>query len=94
MAGAEILHQRGDGKAVDVSLVAIAVDGEVDDGKEGVGVNVLVFAHLFDGLVAKSQIDAKRAKALKDIVVVAYDGYQLVVGLIHFLIFHTNLLLL
>ena len=93
MRRTQVMQQRGDGKTVNIFFVAIAIDGEVDHREEGVSVHALIFAHLSDRLVAKTQVDAKRTKTLEDIVVVAYDGDQLVVSLIHFLILHTYSLL-
>lgn len=75
-------------ETVGIVVSAIPVDGEVDHREEGVGVHVLVFTHLAHRLVAKAQADAEAAQRLQDVIVVADDADELVVGFVHLLIFH------
>jgi hypothetical protein len=64
VARLEISHQRGNRQSPGIVVVAISVDGVIDDGKEGVSVYTLVFTHLFHGLVTKPKVDAEGSEAL------------------------------
>ena len=65
MACFEILHQCGYRQAVGIVELFVSIDGEVDNGKESVCVNMLLIANFTDGLVAKSKVYAKAAKNLQ-----------------------------
>ncbi len=88
MAGLEIMNQGRDGQTVALVEVLMTVDAEIDNGQEGVGVYILFLAHFFDGLVAKTQVDAETAKALQNAIVVGNERDHLVACLIHLLILH------
>ena len=86
------MHESGHRQLFVVLGIAIAIDGEVDYGEEGVGVNVVILAGFLNGLVAEAQVDAKASQHLQEVVVIAYQRYHLVVGLVHLLISHTFLI--
>ena len=90
VARPQILHQRVDGQSVGIVVVEIAVDGVVHHSEERVGVDAFVFAHFAHSFVAKAEVDAERPEALQDVIVVADDGDEFIVRLIHFLIFHID----
>ena len=84
----QILHESVHGQAVGIVGVAIAVNGEVHYGQEGISIYALVLAHFAHGFIAKAQVDAERPKTLQDVIIVADDGDEFIVRLIHFLILH------
>ena len=88
VGGLQVFQQGAYGYAVGVVAVVIAVDGEVDDGQEGVGIYVLTLANFGHGLVAEAQIDTETSQTLKDVAVVSDDVDHLVVSFIGFLLFH------
>ena len=53
---------------------------------------MVVLAGLLYGFVAKAEADAEAAKRLQQVVIVADEGYHLIVRLIHLLIFHRRML--
>ena len=59
VARTEILDERGQGNAVGIVEVAIAIDREIDDGEEGIGIYLLLLADLADRLVAKTEMNAE-----------------------------------
>lgn len=88
VARTEILDERGQGNAVGIVEVAIAIDREIDDGEEGIGIYLLLLADLADRLVAKTKMDAKAAETLEQVVIVADKADHLILFLVCFLNFH------
>ena len=88
VAGLEVVEEGGDADAVVVLEVGLVVDGEVDDGQEGVGVYVVHLAGLADGLVAEAEVDAEGAQGLQYAVVVLDEGDHLVTGFVHLEVLH------
>ena len=84
----QILQQRCNGETIQIVGIAISIDGKVHHSKKSVSVNTLTLAHLPNRLVAKTQADAKRAKALKNVIVVANDRYHPIISLIHLMVLH------
>ncbi len=78
VARTEILDERGQGNAVGIVEVAIAIDREIDDGEEGIGIYLLLLADLADRLVAKTEMDAKAAETLEQVVIVADKADHLI----------------
>ena len=89
VAGVEVVEQRGHTELLVVLVVTIPINGEIDDGKEGVGIHAVVVTGFTDGLVAEAQGDAEAAKGLQQVVIITDEGDHLVIGLILFLILHT-----
>ena len=90
MACLEIAQQSWQGEVQGRDVGPLAVYGVVDHGKEGCGVDLLLFAHLADGLVAEAEAYAEAAQALQHVIVVLDEGYHLVVSLINFLLSHVS----
>ena len=88
MTGLKIVKKRLNGDALVGLEISIPIDGEVDHCQERVGVDMIVVTGLLYGLVAEAQTDTETAQRLQEVVVVADKRDHLVIGLVHFLIFH------
>ena len=88
MAGFQVMKQRGDRQLLVGLEVTVVVNRIVDDSQEGIGVNIVVFTRLLYRLVSKTKANTKTAKHLQQIIIIADQGYHLVIRLIHLLILH------
>ena len=66
----------------------MTVDGEIHHSEKRVSIHILLLADLTHRLVAEAETYPEASQTLQQVVVVPYQEYHLVVGLIHFLILH------
>ena len=62
-----------DGQSFNIIIFAIAVYRKVNNGKKGKCVHILFLTNLFYRLVPEAEVDAKRAKALQNIIIILYN---------------------
>ena len=89
MTGLEIFDECRDGKAVGIVIISIAIDSKIHHSQEGIGVYILVLAHISHRFVAETQADAESTQRLKYAIIVPNEQNHLVIRFIHFMIFHT-----
>ena len=94
MAGFQVVKQCGNRQLLVGLEVTVAVNRIVDDSQEGIGVNIIIFTRLLHRLVAKTKVDAKTAKHLQQVIIIADQGDHLIIRLIHLLILHRCMYLL
>ena len=92
MAGLQVVQKGGDADLLIVLEIHIAVDGIVDYRQKGIGIHPVHLTRLADGLVAKSQMNAKGAQCLQHTVIIFDQRNHHVAGFIHLLILHCLLL--
>ena len=68
--GFKILHQGGHGKTRDTIRSQVSIDGIIDNTQKSEAIDSLIYTDLFYRLVAKSQVDAKRAKAAQNRIII------------------------
>ena len=64
MARFKIMNKCRYGDACRVIKDFVAVHREVNNGKESVGINLLVITHFFHGLVSKAKVNTKSTQTL------------------------------
>ena len=92
MTGLQIVHQRRHTDQFVGFKLPIAVDGIVYHRQESIGIYIVILTCFLHGLVTKAKADAEAAERLQQVVIVADQGYHLVVRLIHLLILHRRML--
>ena len=80
MGSAKVVHERRQRDALGIGdvLMVAAVADEVEHGQEGVGIDVVLAAHLVDALLPDAQGDIETAHYLKEAILLADELSHLI----------------